>query len=165
MLRKEFSLINSKFNEFLFAPVGEEANGMTLSVMSAFSRLGMDPWREAALLADLPKDKAIESLAPTIARFSEARWAQADTQAIATRLIAFLPRIGIIPSRSTAAAEHTKPNARTTSLLIFLIASAVFFTAAAAWRQASQSDGGVATETSAPSHRVEAPIGGSQKPD
>jgi hypothetical protein len=165
MLRKEFSLINSKFNEFLFASVGEEANGMTLNVMSAFSRLGMDPWHEAALLADLPKDKAIESLAPTIARFSEARWAQADTQAIATRLIAFLPRNGIIPSRSTAATGPPKPNARMASLLIFLIASAVFFTVAAVRHEASESDDGVATETSAPGHRVEVPIGGSQKPD
>lgn len=57
-LRPQFSLINSEFNEFLFAPVGEEGNGTVLTVLSAFTRLGMDPWGEAALLSELPKEAA-----------------------------------------------------------------------------------------------------------
>jgi hypothetical protein len=35
-----FALPRSGLNEFLFAPVGAEANGMTLSVVSVFARLG-----------------------------------------------------------------------------------------------------------------------------
>ena len=35
-----FALRRSGLNEFLFAPVGTEANGMTLSLVSGFARLG-----------------------------------------------------------------------------------------------------------------------------
>jgi hypothetical protein len=35
--------------------VGDEQNGMPLSVVSAFTRLGLDPWEEGARLATLPK--------------------------------------------------------------------------------------------------------------
>ena len=41
------TLRRSGRNEFLFAPVGTEANGMTLSVVSLLARLGSDPWLEA----------------------------------------------------------------------------------------------------------------------
>ena len=62
-----FALRQSGLNEFLFAPVGTEANGMTLSLVSVFARLGNDPWLEAGKLARLPKSEAIESLARLIA--------------------------------------------------------------------------------------------------
>ena len=50
-----FALRRSGLNEFLFAPVGTVANGMTLSVVSVFSRLGNDPWQEAGRLAGIAK--------------------------------------------------------------------------------------------------------------
>ncbi len=43
-LRPQFSLINSEFNEFLFASVGMEKTGIELTVLSALTRLGVDPW-------------------------------------------------------------------------------------------------------------------------
>jgi hypothetical protein len=46
-----FVLRNSDLNKFLFADVGSEPNGMTLSVVSLLARLGHDPWREAGQLA------------------------------------------------------------------------------------------------------------------
>ena len=58
-----FALRRSGLNEFLFAAVGAEANGTTLSLVSVFARLGNDPWQEAARLAELPKPEATESLA------------------------------------------------------------------------------------------------------
>jgi hypothetical protein len=75
----------------LFAPVGTEANGMTLSLVSVFARLGDDPWREAVRLAGLPKLEAIESLARTIAGMPTSTWPLPDATAIATRLIGLLP--------------------------------------------------------------------------
>jgi hypothetical protein len=42
-----FSLPRSEFGAFLFASIGEESNGMALSVISALARLGIDPWQEA----------------------------------------------------------------------------------------------------------------------
>jgi len=38
------SLQRSEFDDFLFAPIGDEKNGMLLSVISALARLDLDPW-------------------------------------------------------------------------------------------------------------------------
>jgi hypothetical protein len=46
-LPARFSLLHSDLNNFLFASVGEEQNGVTLSVVSGLTRLGLDPWEEA----------------------------------------------------------------------------------------------------------------------
>jgi hypothetical protein len=87
-----FAFRRSGLSEFLFAPVGTEANGMTLSLVSVFARLGDDPWREAGRLARLPKSAAVESLAQTIAAMPASLWPIPSATAIATRLIALLPR-------------------------------------------------------------------------
>jgi hypothetical protein len=41
------SRLGSEFDDFLFAPIGEDRNGMLLSVLSALARLDIDPWQEA----------------------------------------------------------------------------------------------------------------------
>lgn len=47
------SSLTPKFDDFLFARI--EENGETpLSVLSVLARLGIDPWEEAASLAQLP---------------------------------------------------------------------------------------------------------------
>ena len=86
-----FALRRSGLGEFLFAAVGTEANGMTLSLVSVFARLGNDPWQEAARLADLPKSEAIERLAHIIAGMPTSVWPLPAATAIATSLIALLP--------------------------------------------------------------------------
>ena len=50
-LRPEYALGHSEYNAFLFAAVGEEKVG-TLTVLTALTRLGIDPWQEAARLSD-----------------------------------------------------------------------------------------------------------------
>ena len=87
-----FALRRSGLNEFLFAAVGTETNGMTLSVLSVFARLGHDPWREAGRLAGLPKLEATESLARTIAGMPTSIWPLPAATEIASRLVALLPR-------------------------------------------------------------------------
>lgn len=84
--------LGSEFDSFLFAPVGDEKNGMVLSVLSALARLGVDPWREAADLARMPRVAANRRLAALIAALPDApaTWSQPGT--IADRLIALLPR-------------------------------------------------------------------------
>lgn len=86
-----FALRQSGLNEFLFAPVGTEANGMTLSVVSVFARVGDDPWREAGRLAKLPVADAIASLAGTIAGMPTSTWPLPAATMIAARLVALLP--------------------------------------------------------------------------
>jgi hypothetical protein len=81
----------SDLNDFLFADVGTEANGMTLSVVSIFARQGSDPWREAARLAELSTADATDSLARTIANMPRSLWGLPDAIVIAARLIGLLP--------------------------------------------------------------------------
>lgn len=95
-LRPEFALGHSEFNAFLFAPVGEDKAGLPLTVLSALSRLGLDPWGEAARLANLPVDSAIQALTLAIARLPEGDWKASDTGTIAARLVAFLPGRGAL---------------------------------------------------------------------
>jgi hypothetical protein len=100
-------------NEFLFAPVGTEANGMTLSVVSVFARLGNDPWLEAGRLARLPKPEATESLARIIASMPTSIWPLQAATTIATRLIALLPtqsgNLGQSRSASAYGAKAGRP--------------------------------------------------------
>ena len=88
-LRSEYSLGHSEYNAFLFAAVGEEKIGMPLTVLTALTRLGIDPWQEAARLADLSKEAALRTLAATIAKLPEGDWKAADSEAIAARLLSW----------------------------------------------------------------------------
>jgi hypothetical protein len=85
------TLQRSDLNQFLFADIGTEANGMALSVLSVFARRGSDPWTEAGRLAGLPKAEATDSLARMIATMPNSLWALPDAVVIAVRLIGMLP--------------------------------------------------------------------------
>ncbi len=82
---------DSRFDGFLFAPVGEDGKGMMVSVVSALARLGFDPQAEAADLARLPRDSAERQLAAAVARLPDVPSAKAEPGTIAARLIALLP--------------------------------------------------------------------------
>jgi hypothetical protein len=109
-LAARFSLLHSDLNDFLFASVGEEQNGVTLSVVSALTRLGLDPWEEAARLTPLPKARAAEALAPLIARLPICRTRSSDDLATSQRLVELLPDRKPKPmeGRERAAARQRK---------------------------------------------------------
>jgi hypothetical protein len=86
-----FSLLHSDLNDFLFASVGDQRNGMPLNVVSALTRLDVDPWEEAARLAALPKALAVEALEPMIAQLPIFRRQQSDNPVISQRLVELLP--------------------------------------------------------------------------
>jgi hypothetical protein len=90
-LPSPFAIPHSRFNEFLFASIGDGGNGMPLSVVSALARLEIDPWQEAARLAALPKALAASALDGLIRRLPAGGWDPADTGKIAARLIKLLP--------------------------------------------------------------------------
>jgi hypothetical protein len=85
------SLPGAEFNAFLFAPIGEDSNGMLVSVLSGLARLDVDPWQEAAKLAQLPGETATQRLASLIGVLRDRESSYLDPRAIATRLIALLP--------------------------------------------------------------------------
>lgn len=118
-LRPEYSLGNSPYNAFLFATVGEEKVGVPLTVLSALARLGFDPWGEAARLSELPRETAARVFAVTIAMLPEGDWKASDSEAIAERLVSWLPgrSAAVIAAREGARAAGATPldNARTST--------------------------------------------------
>jgi hypothetical protein len=91
-LPASFSLLHSELNGFLFAPLGKEENGEPLSVLSALTRMDIDPWAEGARLAKLPTEAAVGALTPLIAFFPEEHRSPAQVRDIALRLAALLPQ-------------------------------------------------------------------------
>ena len=86
--------LGSEFDDFLFASIGQEGNGMPLSVNSALARLDLDPWQEATKLAGLPGETAIKRMASLIAALPDASLMHRDSGIIAARVTALLPRPG-----------------------------------------------------------------------
>ena len=85
--------LRTDFDAFLFAPIGDDTNGMPLTLLSVLARLGIDPWEEAADLAQLPLEPALQRLTSRLEAAPNSRPASpADTVNIATRLIALLHR-------------------------------------------------------------------------
>ncbi|KJC56599.1 hypothetical protein UP10_33440 [Bradyrhizobium sp. LTSPM299] len=86
------SSLRPEFNAFLFASIGKNCDGMQVSVLSGLAQSELDPWAEAAELALLPGKVAIERLALLIGKMPDRGWAYPDAVAVATRLIALLPK-------------------------------------------------------------------------
>ena len=110
MLRPEYSLGHSEYNPFLFAAIGEDKAGMPLTVLTALTRLGIDPWQEAGRLSGLSRESAAVAPAATIATLPEGDWKAAESGAIAARLVAWLP--GRSASAKVAAAAPSAKAAR-----------------------------------------------------
>ncbi len=119
-----FALQNSELNGFLYADVGTEPSGMPLSVLSALSRLGMDPWQEAGRLAKLPHSVAVDWLARVIAGLPAGLWPLPVATPIAARLVALLPQRGAGASGPVATQPPTGPE-RATMRLAMVIALCV----------------------------------------
>ena len=131
-LRPEYSLGHSPYNAFLFAAVGEEEAGVPLTVLSALTRLGFDPWREAARLADLPRDTAAHALAATIALLPEGDWKASESEVIAARLVGCLPGQSSQPVPAVKARRIGGPEMRSAVVTVLacgvLAVALLFFT-------------------------------------
>jgi hypothetical protein len=144
----------SQFDDFLFAPIGDERNGMLLSVLSALARLDVDPWLEAASLARLPKETATARMASLIAALPDRPSAQPDTAAVAARLIALLPRAKDAngPLQAIAPGGAAAPKSSTTLFVILmaLLLGAQLFTASRHVGVRADSTGAPATSRATP---------------
>ena len=78
---------------------------MLLSVLSALARLDLDPWREAAELARMPKQAAKQRLTSLIEALPDAPSTRPEPETISTRLFALLPR----GASSSIASSETFP--------------------------------------------------------
>lgn len=91
-LRRLYAPLRPDLNNFLFAAVGEERNGIPLSMMSALAQLDLDPWEEAGRLSALAKQEAIERLTGLILRLPGFRRPSSEAQQIAAELVDALPK-------------------------------------------------------------------------
>jgi hypothetical protein len=104
--RARFSTLNARYEEFLFAQVCEETNGMRLSVLSALARMNADPWEEAIRLAAMPKTIAEKTLLSTLDLVSGRSWKSPETAAIVARLVRLLPQADeAVPIAATGTAK------------------------------------------------------------
>jgi hypothetical protein len=90
-LRGSFRPLRPDLDRFLFAAVGDEIDGIPLSVISALTRFGLDPWQEAGRLSSLSNREAVEQLARLIAELPGLFRPLDEAREIADRLIQLLP--------------------------------------------------------------------------
>ena len=113
-LRRPYRPLRPDLDEFLFATVGDEADGLPLSVISVLVRLGLDPWEEAGRLSSLSSREAIEQLARLIAELPGMIRPLQDPRAIADGLIGLLPQHA--PSGTSAPQVRKRPRYRMRAL-------------------------------------------------
>jgi len=127
--RSAFSLRTSAFNNFLYAPVGEEGNGMVLTMLSALARCGVDPWREAARLSELPREATAKRLVPIISGMPGGQWAQSEVGDIAARLADLLPIEHTSASQALSLERAKSPKSPAmTFFFVLILTNAVVFT-------------------------------------
>ena len=112
--RARFSTLNASYDDFLFAPVCEETNGMRLSVLSALARMNVDPREEATRLAAMPKAIAEKTLLSIFDAVSGRSWKSPEAAAIAARLIRLLPQPG--EAATVAATTNAQGRGQSASL-------------------------------------------------
>lgn len=135
-----YSQLRSAFDDFLFATIGDDKNGMSLSVNSALARSGVDPWEEAATLARLPAEMATRNLASLIAALPDGPSPRLDPATTAARLIALLPRSAgaDVRSRTTLVASAAVINSAAGRYAILLVVIYMILMLGTQWLRAGR---------------------------
>lgn len=132
-LRESFRRLRPDLDKFLFAEVGDETDGMPLSVISALTRLGLDPWQEAGRLSSLGNLEAVEQFARLIAEVPGKPRPSREAREIASGLIPLLPKHNSSPT--SALQVQIRPSYYKASLTLLKLSQfwvACFVLAAAA---------------------------------
>jgi hypothetical protein len=116
---------NADLERFMYAEIATEANGMPLSVLSALSREGVDPWQEAQQLAQLPRPAAADRLAGLLNRLPLFRSSRIDAGQVASRLVALLPSMSFAEARIVKAAADAKVIAAPRWMFLGMVAAVV----------------------------------------
>ncbi len=104
--------LRTDLDRFLFASVADDANGFPMTMLTALARTGVDPWTEAADLAGLSHDSAVQKLAAFLAGVPNGPAPGADTATLAARLISLLHRS---PASTGSAVREMPPSDEATA--------------------------------------------------
>jgi hypothetical protein len=85
-----FAALDLRYEAFLFAEIGEQKNGMPITMISALARLGLDPWEEARRLANLPAAAALAAVTALVARISGLKARKSEIPKLSARLMPLL---------------------------------------------------------------------------
>jgi hypothetical protein len=121
----------SEFDRFLFACIGEDRNGLPLSVVSLLGRMNLDPWQEAAHLAGLPAEAAATRFAHSLDTLKDPVLREASSRTLVLRLLALLP--GKVRAVIQTPAAATDDVAVTTPNRVTRIGTYVFVACVLAW--------------------------------
>lgn len=90
-LRTGYGPAHPEFEAFLMAEIGDDPNGLPLTVLSALARQDRDPESEALRLRGLSREAAIAGMADLIKALPAGSWSDLDAREIAAGLLAHLP--------------------------------------------------------------------------
>jgi hypothetical protein len=130
-----FALKNSGLEAFLFAEVGTDLNGSSLTLLSTLARLGKDPWAQAAEWAGMPVADSILCVTRSIVQMPLCPRALAEARDTSARLVKLLPQQTSTTMRTAnrTVSEFRMPDwlprAAAGIVLALAIAAAVFETA------------------------------------
>lgn len=120
--------LRKDFDDFLFAPVGQDFDGTPVTLATVLARLGVDPWEEAAELAKLAREPAMQRLASRLEAMPNGPSSAEDTVNVAMRLLALLhrsaPRKPSVPE-TPVPLNAARPSKRV-NLAIYLLIGVVF---------------------------------------
>ncbi len=131
-------LIGPEFDQFLGAPIGEDRNGTTLSVLSALARLDVDPWREARTLARMPREAATKRLTALIDALPGEQPSGMPSRASAADLVALLPAAKIRIADRSSGATGFRPAPMLIGLSAFVLMMLVVFVIAALFSRGAE---------------------------
>ena len=93
-LPARFHQLDSRLDGFFAAECGCEESGAPLSVLSALTRAGVDPWSEGARLARLPRKVATRELAQLITGLAPENPLSLEVLRLSEQLVGRLPKRG-----------------------------------------------------------------------
>lgn len=115
--------LTNEYEAFLQAPIGDGRNGLSLTVLSAFARLGIDPWDESARLSKLSKEAALQALIVAITSVPDEPSIQRDSAIHAARLAPLLhddTRLAVSLAKPPPEADDTSIRHGATALIWFI---------------------------------------------
>jgi len=120
------AMLRKDFDEFLFAPVGQDFDGTPLTLATGLARLGFDPWEEAAELAKMAQEPAMQRLASRLEAMPNRSASVEDTVNATVRLFALLHRS--VPQKSPLRVPLPTParESKPVNVAVYWLAGLVF---------------------------------------